>query len=204
MKRRKNQLLEGLLEIAENLQASGAYFSDFEITGQESLETFSNNMKDLESKGDNIVHEVMVELNRSLITPLDQEDILALAEALDSVLDCLEEGSAFFYMYNYIHMDKYVEAFRHHIKQCTAEICPCIRHLSERSLVQIKKHTIKIKTIEEECDTIEREAIHALFQTEKDPIRLIKYKDLYHILESVVDSCQHVAKELDSIVMKNA
>ena len=96
MKRRKNQLLEGLLEIAENLQASGAYFSDFEITGQESLETFSNNMKDLESKGDNIVHEVMVELNRSLITPLDQEDILALAEALDSVLDCMEEGSAFF------------------------------------------------------------------------------------------------------------
>ncbi len=204
MKRKKNQLLEGLLEIAENLQASGAYFGDYEIKGVEGLEEFSRTMKDMESKGDNIVHEVMVELNRSLITPLDQEDILTLAEALDSVLDCMEEASAFFYMYNYIHLDKYVEAFRHHIKDCTAEICPCIRHLAERNLVNIKKHTVKIKTMEEECDTIEREAIHDLFQVEKDPLRLIKYKDIYHILESVVDGCQDVAKELDSIVMKNA
>lgn len=204
MGKKKDKIFTLLVKIAENMKDSGEIFCDFKIKSEIDLSVFSEKMKDLESRGDTTVHETMVELNHALITPIDQEDILVIAEDMDSVVDCMEEASAFFYLYNIQNPDKYMVEFGKYIKMCTFEIYEAISLLAERKVTMIKKHTVNVKTYEEACDTIERTALRELFENCNDAVEIIKLKDIYGMLEDTVDTCQHVAKVLDSIVMKNA
>lgn len=204
MNKKKDKIFTLLVKIAENMKDCGEMFCDFKITSEIDLGVFSEKMKDLESRGDTTVHETMVELNHALITPIDQEDILVIAENMDTVVDCMEEASAFFYLYNVQELDKYMEEFRKYIKLCTYELFEAINLLADRKVTMIKKHTVNVKTHEEACDTIERTALRELFANCNDPIEIIKMKDIYSMLEDTVDTCQNVAKVLDSIVMKNA
>ena len=202
--KKKNKIFDLLVSIAENLKNCGEMFCDFEIRSEIDLGVFSERIKDLESRGDTIVHETIVELNHALITPIDQEDILTIAEDMDDVLDCMEEAAVYFYLYNIQELDSYMEEFRKYIKLCTAELYEAIELLANRKVTMIKKHTVNVKKYETACDTIERTAIRELFANNNDAVHIIKMKDIYGMLEESVDSCQHVAKVLDSIVMKNA
>jgi len=204
MKKKPDRLFELLLGIAENMRDCADMFSDFKIDSSIDLMVFSEKIKDLESRGDSVVHETIVELNHSFITPIDQEDILMLAEQMDEVIDGMEDCSIFLYMYDVVKLDDTIENFRKYIRLSCEELHSAIELLSERKLQLIREHTIKVKSYEEMCDTIERQAIRALFEEYKDPIDIIKRKDLYEMLENTVDACQNVAKALDSIVMKNA
>ena len=204
MKRKQDKLFELLLEIADNIKTCGEFFSDYEIKNQIDLAVFSGRVKELETKGDNLVHDTIVELNHALITPIDQEDLLKISEELDSVLDGMEECSIYFDMYQYLDQDDSIEEFRKYIKLCTEELYEAFELLTERKLQMIRKHTIKVKSYEEICDSIERRAVREIFVNKTDAIEIIKYKDMYRMLEDTVDECQNVAKALDSVVMKNA
>jgi len=204
MKRKQDKLFELLLEIADNIKTCGEFFSDYEIKNQIDLAVFSGRVKELETKGDNLVHDTIVELNHALITPIDQEDLLKISEELDSVVDGMEECSIYFDMYQYLEKDDSIEEFRKYIKLCTSELYDAFELLTERKLQMIKKHTIKVKSYEEICDSIERRAVREIFVNKTDAIEIIKYKDMYRMLEDTVDECQNVAKALDSVVMKNA
>jgi len=204
MKRKRDKIFDLLVKISENMKECGEMFCDFEIKSRVDLEIFSEKIKDLESRGDTGVHETIVELNHALITPIDQEDILILAEDMDNVVDMMEEAAVYFYIYDYQEIDDYMKDFRRYIKLCTSELHEAIELLAERKVTMIKKHTVKVKTYEEACDTIERTALRELFANSNDAVAIIKRKDIYGMLEDAVDSCQHVAKVLDSIVMKNA
>src|SRR5574344_963633 len=121
MKRKRDKIFDLLVKISENMKECGEMFCDFEIKSRVDLEIFSEKIKDLESRGDTGVHETIVELNHALITPIDQEDILVIAENMDTVVDCMEEASAFFYLYNIQNPDKYMVEFGKYIKMCTFE-----------------------------------------------------------------------------------
>jgi len=145
----------------------------------------------------------MVELNHAFITQIEQEDILLLAEKMDDVVDEMEEVVTYFYMYGLTEADEYMQDFRKYIGACTEELRLAIELLATKQYKKIKEHMIKVKDYEEICDTTERKAIRKLFKKYEEPIKLIKYKDIYEMLESTVDACQEVAKTLDIIVMKN-
>ena len=129
---------------------------------------------------------------------------MKISEELDSVVDGMEECSIYFDMYQYLEKDDSIEEFRKYIKLCTEELYEAFELLTERKLQMIKKHTIKVKSYEEICDSIERRAVREIFVNKSDAIEIIKYKDMYRMLEDTVDECQNVAKALDSVVMKNA
>lgn len=204
-KRNKKDKFAILLEkIADHLKASTDYFADYKIENKGDTVIFAEKMKEYEKTADSFVHEVIKELNNSFITPIEREDILALAMRMDDILDGMEHTSALFEMYSIEKADEYMYKFVEAIRKCVEEIVVSVRLIFTKRLDEIRPHAIKIKDYESQCDEVLRESIKHLFTIETDPIRLIKYKEVYENFEEIADSCQEVANTLESVVMKNA
>jgi uncharacterized protein len=193
-----------LADIAANLKDCSKYFAEYKIKNINNLKELSEKMKEFETKGDSYIHQIIMELNKTFITPLEREDILQLAMRMDDVLDGLEHCSARFEMYSIPHADGYMIKFVEWIYQCTLEIAHAIELLAEKKLSHIRVHAIKIKDYESKCDDVLRESIKDLFVKETNPIKIIQYKELYELFEEIADNCQDVANTLETIVMKNA
>ena len=193
-----------LIDISTNLKEAANYFSDYKLKNVSDLKIFSETMKEYETKGDTYVHEVIKELNNAFITPIEREDILSLTMSMDDVLDGIEHTTALFEMYSITTADDFMLRFVEAIKMCSHEIEDSINLLINKKLPQIRQHAIKIKDYESQCDGIQRQSIKHLFSVEKDPIRIIQYKEIYENLEDIADYCQNVANTLETIIMKNA
>lgn len=193
-----------LKNISGNLREGANFFADYKLKNVNDLKIFFETMKDYETKGDTYVHETIQELNKVFITPIEREDILQLAMSMDDVLDGFEACAALFEMYSITQADEYMVKFVEAIRACGEEIETSIELLAEKKLLQIREHAIKIKDYESKCDGILRQSIKHLFSVEKDPIRIIQYKEIYETLEEIADHCQGVANTLESIIMKNA
>ncbi|MGG0410228.1 DUF47 domain-containing protein [Peribacillus simplex] len=203
-KSKKDKFAVMLFNIAQNLKEGADYFADYKLKNISDLKVFSDTMKDYEHKGDSMVHNVIKELNNAFITPIEREDILELTMRMDDVIDGLEHCAALFEMYSIVNADEYMLKFVDAIKQCTYEIENAVDTLSTKKLPMIREHAIKIKDLESVCDGIQRQSIKNLFTVEKDPIRIIQYKEIYESLEEIADHCQSVANTLETIIMKNA
>lgn len=190
--------------IAVNLKESAMYFADYKLKNISDLKIFSEKMKEYETKGDSFVHETIKELNNAFITPIEREDILHLAMAMDDVLDGFEQTADLFEMYSITEADEFMLKFVEAIRQCAIEIEKSVELLSTKKLLKIREHAIKIKDYESKCDGVLRQSIKHLFSVEKDPIRIIQYKEIYENLEEIADSCQTVANAFETIIMKNA
>jgi predicted phosphate transport protein (TIGR00153 family) len=203
-KNKKDKFSVLLESISINLKEGAYYFADYKLKNASDLKVFSKEMKRFESQGDEYVHQTIKELNHTFITPIEREDILALAISMDDILDGLEETAAIFEMYSVMQADKYMLKFVDTIRSCTDEIVKAIELLFAKKLPAIRTHAIKIKDYETICDGIYRQSIKHIFTIEKDPIRIIKIKEIYEHLEEIADSCQDVANTLETIIMKNA
>ncbi|MDM5214048.1 DUF47 domain-containing protein [Peribacillus sp. RS7] len=203
-KSKKDKFAVMLFNIAQNLKEGADYFADYKLKNISDLKVFSDTMKDYEHKGDSMVHNVIKELNNAFITPIEREDILELTMRMDDVIDGLEHCAALFEMYSIVNADEYMLKFVDAIKQCTYEIETAVDTLSTKKLPMIRENAIKIKDLESVCDGIQRQSIKNLFTVEKDPIRIIQYKEIYESLEEIADHCQAVANTLETIIMKNA
>ncbi|WP_285767803.1 DUF47 domain-containing protein [Peribacillus sp. SI8-4] len=203
-KSKKDKFAVMLFNIAQNLKEGADYFADYKLKNISDLKVFSDKMKDYEHKGDSMVHNVIKELNNAFITPIEREDILELTMRMDDVIDGLEHCSALFEMYSIVNADEYMLKFVDAIKECTYEIAIAVDTLSTKKLPMIRENAIKIKDLESVCDGIQRQSIKNLFTVEKDPIRIIQYKEIYESLEEIADHCQAVANTLETIIMKNA
>ncbi|WP_462408861.1 DUF47 domain-containing protein [Neobacillus sp. Marseille-QA0830] len=202
---KKNDKFSALLNnISANLKESSNFFADYKLKNISDLKIFSEKMKEYESKGDSFVHEIIKELNDAFITPIEREDILHLAMSMDDVLDGLEATAALFEMYSITQADDFMQQFVVSIQGSVEEIDAAVALLSNKKLPQIREHAIKIKDYESKCDNVLRSSIKNLFNVEKDPIRIIQYKEIYENLEDIADYCQTVANTLETIIMKNA
>ena len=199
-----DKFLSMLSTIALNLEESARYFVDFKIKNHDDLKEFSKVMKRYEKKGDAYIHELIVALNKTFITPLEREDILALAMKMDDVLDGFDEWATRIGIYGLTHSDDYMIKFVDMLFESTKEIAQATTLLNKRKMLNIRNHVIKINDYESECDELLVECITNLFKSEKDPIKIIQYKELYEMLENVADSCEDVADTLETIIMRNA
>ncbi|GEN36530.1 MULTISPECIES: DUF47 domain-containing protein [Aneurinibacillus] len=201
---KRDVFLDMLSTIAENVKAAAQYFVDFKIKNEADLKEFATTMKEYETKGDRYIHEIIVALNKTFITPLEREDILELANTMDDILDGMEQCASRFEMYNITKVDEYMIQFTEKILKSTEEVAKSAKLLNKKKLMDIRPHAIKINDLESECDDLLRVCIKELFIKEKDPIKIIQYKELYEIFESISDSCEDVADTLETIIMRNA
>lgn len=193
-----------LSDIAENLKASAQYFLDFKIQNERDLEEFAKIMKEYESKGDVYIHELVTDLNKTFITPLEREDILKLAVIMDDILDGYEQCAARLEMYGMTQVNHYTSEFAENLNQATEEVHQSVHLLNKKKFVDMRTHLIKINDYESKADELLRVSIKSLFSHEDDPIQIIQYKELSETLEEISDSCEDVANTLETIIMRNA
>ncbi|GAB4300345.1 MAG: DUF47 family protein [Desulfuromonadia bacterium] len=160
-------------------------------------------IKDIEHKGDNKTHEIIKTLNKTFITPLDREDIYSLASKLDDILDLIDASSQRFVMYNVEKPTPASQELAFIILKCSQTIQRALRHLGGK-FDDINDCCVEINALENEADRVCREAISKLFDEEKDPITLIKWKEIYETLEKATDKCEDAANILESVVVKHA
>lgn len=202
--RKSDPFFSALHKIAENMREAILFAKDFKIETMADLKELSVRMKKYETDGDKLIHELIVLLNKSFMTPIEREDILALANKMDDVLDGTEHCIAHFEMFSFTEVDDSMRTFFDFIAKSADEIVKATEHLNRKNLQAMREHIILIKDYERECDEVSRSSIKQLFLTEKDPIRLIKVRDIYDQLEDIADYCQDVANTLETIIMRNA
>ncbi|MBK3494611.1 DUF47 domain-containing protein [Viridibacillus sp. YIM B01967] len=202
--KKQDPFFASLLKIAETVNEAVHYANDFKITSIADLKELSVTLKRYETDGDKLIHELIFMLNKSFMTPIEREDILELAVRMDDVLDGIEGCIAHFEMFSLTEVDEYMREFLKYIVKSTDEIVLAMGHLANKKLMAMREHAILIKDYERKCDEVLRTSIKQLFLHEKDPIRIIQFKDIYEQLEEVADYCQDVAKTMDTIIMRNA
>jgi predicted phosphate transport protein (TIGR00153 family) len=161
-------------------------------------------IKEVEHKGDSITHEIIQKLNKTFITPLDREDIYNLASKLDDILDLIDASASRVIMYNVESIPPEAKSLGFIILQSCQAVDKAVAMLGKKSNEQIFEACVEINALENEADRVSREAISRLFDEEKDPIQLIKWKEIYETLEKATDKCEDAANILESVVVKNA
>lgn len=202
--RKTDPFFTALLTIAEHVQEAVHYAHDFKIHNVTDLKEVSSRLKTYETEGDTLIYELTTKLNTSFMTPIEREDILQLSIKMDDILDGVEHFAAHLEMFSLTDIDEYIHAFMENIVKSTDEIVKALQLLSKRKLVEMREHAILIKELESICDDIYRTSIKQLFINEKDPIRIIQFKNIYEQLEDVADYCEDVANKIDTIIMRNA
>ncbi len=170
--------------------------------GPQKMETAAAEIAALEEKGDKIIHETFVRLNQTFITPIDPEDIHVLASHLDDVTDGVEEAAHRLVAYQVDPIPGSVIEVCDLLVACTTELEKAFASLAKgRPLLD---HCIEINRLESAIDQIVRKAVAELFRNERDPIQLIKLKEVYEVLEKTSDYCEDVADVLQEVAVKNS
>jgi uncharacterized protein Yka (UPF0111/DUF47 family) len=162
-------------------------------------------MKDLEHAGDDLTREIIDRLNQTFVTPIDREDIMALAHALDDVVDKIHAVCERLILYRIAHVMPAVTEMSSIIVEGAGEILHLIRFLRNMSnQKEIRDRIRRVHTLENKADSIYHAALAQIFEDPKDPIELIKWKELLEQIEDDTDKIELVAKVIGSTVMKNA
>ncbi len=203
MFKKKDVFFTTFEEMADTVVEAVEYFAAG-VSDLSDVETFAKRMKEYESKCDGYTHAILIELNKTFITPIEREDIMALTTSLDDVIDGVEASASRFAMYNVREKDEYITKFGDILVRSVKQIQSAISLLTHRKLLAMRQHCIAINELENEGDELLRVGITQLFATVKDPIELIKRKEIYERLEQTTDCCEDVANTLESIIMRNS
>ena len=155
-----------------------------------------------EQDGDRITHDIIHKLNATFVTPIDREDIIALASGLDDILDFTEEVGDFLGLYRIEAPMEQAQALARVLHQASREVEQALPRL--RTLADISHFVVEIHRLENEGDRLERSALASLFEAGIDPMMVIRWKDIFDRLEQAVDATEHVANTLQGIVIKNS
>ena len=160
-------------------------------------------IKEVEHQGDSVTHEIVKRLNTTFITPIDREDIHALATRLDDVLDYIEAASERLVVYRIKEPTSACRAMADVIVSTTHAMdraIRCLRNLAEA----FHEHAVEVNRLENTADTLLRDSLAAMFEEQSDPIEVIKWKEIYETMEIVTDRCEDVANVIESIILKMA
>src|SRR5688500_2531517 len=154
-----------------------------------------------EQDGDRITHDIIQRLNSTFVTPIDREDIYALASALDDIVDFIEEVSDFMALYRIEAPMEQAQELARILHQSARAVAGAIPRL--RTFRDIHHYTVEINRLENDGDRIVREGIASLFERGIDPMMVIRWKDIFDRLEDAIDATEKVANILEGIVIKN-
>ncbi len=188
---------------AENIVKAADCFKSAVKKGVFNEET-AKTIKNLEHEGDTLSHEIVDMLNRTFITPIDREDIFSLTNTLDDILDMINSMANRIRLYKLDANEEYMVQFADTIDQSANALSNAVRHMHDTKRTRrVLDHCIEVNRLENLGDQIREKAISHLFDSEKDPIMVIKWKEIYEVAEGTLDTCEHVAKVIEAILVKN-
>ncbi|HWR59686.1 MAG TPA: DUF47 family protein [Thermodesulfovibrionales bacterium] len=168
------------------------------------IEERAKEIYEVEQEGDILTHEIMKKLNKTFITPIDREDLYALASRLDDILDLIWGAVDRIVVFKLTEPTKEAIAMSKDVLKTTEVLHKAIHKLKEKQYAHVQDHCIEINRLENLIDRDFRDALGKLFEEIKDPILIIKWKEIYEHLEDASDKCEDVANVLEAIVLKHA
>jgi uncharacterized protein Yka (UPF0111/DUF47 family) len=161
----------------------------------------ADEIKEVEHKCDFLTHGIIQRLNRTFVTPLDREDIHALARSLDDVMDAIDASATLFRLYRLDTVRFGARELAHNITACAKEVRLALDALAENK--GVAAHAVEINRLENEADRTHQEAVGQLFDDENNPIAVMKWKETLDLLEAATDRCEDVANVLEGVVVKH-
>ena len=192
-----------LARSARTLVAGGEALQDF-FEHYENPELKAERIRELEHEADFITHEVMAQLHKTFITPIDREDIANLIQRMDDVMDFMEEATTAMRIYHIHRMRPRAVEVARLMPQMTRLIEQAVQMLAGGKLKGILPLTVEINRLENQADTIFRAAMSELFDEEANPAEIIKWREIYSHLENATDRAEDVANVLEGVVLKYA
>jgi uncharacterized protein len=170
----------------------------------DNIEARAKEIYEVEQEGDILTHEVMKQLNKTFITPIDREDLHELAASLDDVLDLIWGAVDRISVFKVKESTNEAISMSKDLLITTEVMHKAIQKLKEKNYSHVQEYCIEINRLENRIDRDFRDALGKLFDEVKDPILIIKWKDIYEHLEDAADKCEDVANVIESIVLKYA
>ena len=204
-KPKEDKFYKLFLEAAQNVN-EGAIILREGLDSLADKELNVSKIEVLEHNGDRLVNIVVKELSEAFITPIDREDIYALIKKLDDILDLINSTMHRFLMYNINQSTNEAKLLADMIVDCTKHILELMKSLNSvgNKAERIKEKITSIHKIESEADSLFRKTVAELFKNETNPIEIIKWKEIYQILENTIDNCEKIANTVEGVVIKNA
>ena len=200
---RETKFFDMFAEIAGNVVEGAQVLSDLlHNYDYEQVPAAVQKIKEIEHRGDDMTHRVLIKLNQTFITPFDREDIHLLASSLDDVLDFVFSASDRLLNYKITQPSPSAKILAGIILKQAEELKKAVVLLNKNH--HLLEHCVEVNRLENEADQVSREAIGRLFDGGYDPITLIKLKELLEILEEASDKAEDVANVLEGVVLKNA
>ncbi len=198
----QDKVFFNLLEDQSELAVKVAELFQTMLREYNSFGVLIKRMRLMEHEGDEIVHKIFQKLNKSFITPIDQEDISKLASLYDDIIDLIDATSNRIFLFK-IDPNDIMKEFVDIIVRQVREVDAATKHIRKINQVEIEKRFKAVHTLENEADDLYDFSILELFK-EKDPIKIMTMKDIYEFLEQITDKCEDVCLVIQDIVIKNA
>jgi hypothetical protein len=197
----KADFFQGFSAMAAKLEDGAGLLSGM-LAGDAPDHAKADEIRDAEDACDTLTHDIIQKLNRTFITPIDREDIHALARTLDDVMDAIDAAATLLPLYD-------IRTVRHGARELASVIARQTEKL--RAAIDAMQHKTEvydrireIHTLEHEADIVHREAVRQLFREERDPIAVMKWKEIMDLLEDATDAAEAAADVIEGIVLKHA
>ncbi len=197
----KTSFFDLFIELAENIDEGAKALVDMLSSYTDAI-TQAKRVKDIEHAGDEITHALLTRLNQTFITPFDREDIHELSSTIDDVLDLIDAAASRMVVYRVDRIRPGVADLAKILRQATTQVVAAVRVLEKHD--HILDHCIEINRLENEADRVSRTLIAELFDGEKDPVQIIKWKEIIEVIETAVDKCEDVANVIEAVTLKSA
>ena len=197
---RQEQFFQDFISLAEQIQR-GAHTLKQMLSASPIAVEQAEVIKDIEHQCDRSTRGIIDRLNRTFVTPLDREDIHALAVGLDDVMDAIDAAAAVTKLYKVTHARPGTRRLAEIVSDAADRIAEAMRALERKE--GVLELAARISQLEHEADRVHQDAIVSLFDDEKDPIAVIKWKEILDFLEAATDRCEDVANRLEGTIVKH-
>ena len=197
---RESKFFRMFADVSQNLTQGTRLLQDI-LKNPANMEPRLDQLQEIEHRGDDMTHGIITALNQTFITPFDREDIHRLTSSLDDVLDFVNAAGVRLRLYKIKTPPSIAAELAAMIVEQSEELAQGVSLLEKNKLVL--EHCVEVHRLENEADRLSRKAIADLFDNEKDPIHLIKIKELYEVLETATDKAEDAANVLEAVALKS-
>jgi len=198
---REERFFDDFVALAELIRTGAGMLQDMLVPDRPIWDK-ADEIKEVEHKCDFLTHEIIQRLHRTFVTPLDREDIHTLARTLDDVIDAIDATAAIVRLYQIEQVRPGARELAKLVAASTEQMVLALKALDRRH--GVAEPAVEINRLENEADRAHQDALRRLFEEERDPVAIIKWKEILDFLEAATDRCEDVANVLEGVVVKHA
>jgi predicted phosphate transport protein (TIGR00153 family) len=198
---KEERFYDDFVALAEEIRGGAAILGEM-LAPEQPVWDKADEIKEVEHKCDFLTHGIIQRLHRTFVTPLDREDIFALARSLDDVMDAIDASATIVRLYQIDRVRPDVRELTRIIMASTEQVVKAMKALEKKK--GVAEPAVEINRLENEADRAHQSAVRRLFEEERDPVTIIKWKEILDFLEDATDRCEDVANVLEGVVVKHA